>query len=387
MEQFIFERHIKVYFGEGCVNQHLPGLLSGYGNNVMLAYGGGSIKRNGVYDEIMDLLKVADKKVVEFPGIMSNPTYEKVKAGAELARCENIDLIIAVGGGSVLDCCKVVSSQAKNKKDLWDMQFTQGKISKDTIPLLVVVTASGTGSEMNPYAVITNEAKKMKATMIGAFADAAFLDPGYTLSLPIPQVLAGAFDTLSHCMETYFGKPHENNLSDDMNEAVMRSVIRYSREVIKNPRNKNIRSELMWASSMAENGILKIGKTMAFQAHHMEHQLGAYTDCSHGQGLAVIHPVFYRHVFEGGIDRFARFAINVWGVLDVGQTKRELAVEGIEKLSSFIKEVGLPTTFREMKIPKDTEFREIADSCNLVTGGCFRSLDHDEIFQILEECY
>ena len=273
MNNFIFENKTKVYFGKGGVKEYLGGLLANFGETVMLAYGGGSIKCNGVYDEIMGILNAQGKCVVEFSGIMSNPTYAKVQDGAKLARENHVDLILAVGGGSVSDCRKVIS---------------------------------------------------------------------------------GAFDTLSHAMETYFGKPDENNLSDDTNEA-----------------------------AMAENGVLKIGKVTDFQAHQIQHQLGAYTDCNHGAGLAVIHPVLYRHIYKSGTARFTRWAQNVWGIAPKGSDGETAA--GIDALAAFIKEIGLPTSFAELGIPADTDFRAIADSTN-VTAGCCKKLTHDEIYEILQEC-
>ena len=303
MNNFIFENKTKVYFGKGGVKEYLGGLLANFGETVMLAYGGGSIKCNGVYDEIMGILNAQGKCVVEFSGIMSNPTYAKVQEGAKLARENHVDLILAVGGGSVSDCCKVIS---------------------------------------------------------------------------------GAFDTLSHAMETYFGKPDENNLSDDINEAVMRSVIRNIRVLLTDPENYDARSELAWASAMAENGVLKIGKVTDFQCHMLEHQLGAYTNCNHGAGLAVIHPVLYRHIYKSGAARFARFAQNVWGVAPKGSIE-ETAAAGIDALAAFIKEIGLPTSFAELGIPDDTDFRAIADS-TVLTPGCCKKLSHDEIYEILKEC-
>lgn len=303
MNNFIFENKTKVYFGKGGVKEYLGGLLANFGETVMLAYGGGSIKCNGVYDEIMGILNAAGKRVVEFSGIMSNPTYQKVQDGAKLARENHVDLILAVGGGSVSDCCKVIS---------------------------------------------------------------------------------GAFDTLSHAMETYFGKPDENNLSDDINEAVMRSVIRNIRILLTDPENYDARSELAQASAMAENGMLKIGKVTDFQAHQIQHQLGAYTNCNHGAVLAVIHPVLYRHIYKSGAARFARFAQNVWGIAPKGSDE-ETAAAGIDALAAFIKEIGLPTSFAELGIPADTDFRAVADSTN-ITAGCCKKLTRDEICEILQEC-
>ena len=385
MKAFHFENSTKVWFGKACVPQSLPALLERYGETVMLAYGSGSIKRNGVYDEVMDILNAAGKRVVEFPGIMSNPTYAKVQEGAKLARENHVDLILAVGGGSVSDCCKVVSAQAMLDKDLWQMENIEHTLPTKFIPLGTIVTVFGTGSEMNNGAVITHEEKKIKGALWGAQAEFAFLDPNYTLSVPMKQVISGAFDTLSHAMETYFGKPDVNNLSDDINEAVMRSVIRNIRVLLTDAENYDARSELAWASAMAENGVLKIGKITDFQAHQIEHQLGAYTNCNHGAGLAVIHPVLYRHIYKSGAARFARWAQNVWGIAPRGSDEETSAAAGIDALAAFIKEIGLPTTFTELGIPADTDFRAIADSTN-VTAGCCKRLTHDEIYEILQEC-
>ena len=354
MNNFIFENKTKVYFGKGGVKEYLGGLLANFGETVMLAYGGGSIKCNGVYDEIMGILNAQGKCVVEFSGIMSNPTYAKVQEGAKLARENHVDLILAVGGGSVSDCCKVISAQAKLDEDIWEMQYTKHTLPTKFIPLGTIVTVFGTGSEMNNGAVITHEEKKIKGALWGAQAEFAFLDPAYSLSVPMQQVISGAFDTLSHAMETYFGKPDENNLSDDTNEA-----------------------------AMAENGVLKIGKVTDFQAHQIQHQLGAYTDCNHGAGLAVIHPVLYRHIYKSGTARFTRWAQNVWGIAPKGSDGETAA--GIDALAAFIKEIGLPASFAELGIPADTDFRAVADSTN-ITAGCCKKLTRDEICEILQEC-
>ena len=384
MNNFIFENKTRVYFGKGGVKEHLGGLLANFGETVMLAYGGGSIKRSGVYDEIMGILHAAGKRVVEFDGIMPNPTYAKVQVGAKLARENHVDLILAVGGGSVSDCCKVISAQANLDEDIWEMQYTKHTLPTKFIPLGTIVTVFGTGSEMNSGAVITHEEKKIKGALWGAQAEFAFLDPSYSLSVPMKQVISGAFDTLSHAMETYFGKPEENNLSDDIGEAVMRSVIRNIRVLLTEPENYEARSELAWASAMAENGILKIGKVTDFQAHQIEHQLGAYTNCNHGAGLAVIHPVLYRHICKAGAARFARWARNVWGIVPK-DSDEETALAGVEALAAFIREIGLPTTFAQLGIPADTDLRAIAESTN-ITAGCCRKLTGDEIYEILCEC-
>lgn len=384
MKNFIYENRTKVYFGKGSVKEYLESLLKKYGETVMLAYGGGSIKKNGIYDEIMDILSAAGKRIVEFAGIMPNPTYQKAQEGVKLARENQVDLILAVGGGSVSDCCKVISAQAMLDEDIWEMENMKHILPTAFIPLGTIVTVFGTGSEMNNGAVITNEEKKIKGALWGAQADFAFLDPEYTRSVPMKQVISGAFDTLSHAMETYFGKPDKNNLSDDINEAVMRSVIRNIRVLMKDEKNYEARSELAWASAMAENGILKIGKITDFQCHQIEHQLGAYTNCNHGAGLAVIHPVLYRHIYKSGAARFARFAQNVWGIASKG-SEEETALAGVDALAAFIMEIGLPTSFLELGIPADTDLRSVADSTNIAAGCCMK-LTHEDIYEILKEC-
>lgn len=382
MNNFTYENKTRVHFGRGCVGENLPALLAGYGKNVLLAYGGGSIKKNGVYDEVMGILTAAGKNVTEFAGIMPNPTYAKVQEGAALARKNDVDLILAVGGGSVSDCCKAVSAQAKLEGDLWEFENVEHGTPTEFIPLVTIVTVFGTGSEMNAGGVITNEELKIKGPLWGAQADVAFLDPAYTMSVPFGQVISGAFDTLSHAMETYFDTCGQN-LSDDINLALMRSVVRNIRVLLGDHENYGARSELAWASAMAENGILKIGKATGFECHMMEHQLGAYTNCNHGAGLAVIHPHLYRHIYQGAVERFARFAREVWGVTEADDEAAALA--GIDALAAFIKEIGLPTTFAELGIPADTDMRAVADS-TVIVPGCPKQLTADEVYQILLEC-
>lgn len=386
MKDFVYSYPTKVYFGEKAASKALPDELRKVGKTVMLAYGGGSVRKNGVYDEICGYLKEAGKEVVDFAGIMPNPTYKKVHEGAALAREKKVDFILAVGGGSVIDCCKIVAAQAVADKDIWEMEFTDHVFPTDFLPMGAVVTASGTGAEMNNGAVITNEDTNQKAGVLGAYARFAVLDPAYTMSLPARQVISGAFDTLSHSMETYLGSPREVTLSDEIAEAVMRNVIRNMRVLMLDMNDQEARSELMWASAMAENGILKIGKVTDFQAHQIEHQLGAYTDCNHGQGLAVIHPVLYRHMYKDGVKQFARMAEKVWEIPAAGKTQEELAAAGIDALADFIREVGLPTSFTEMGITDKSVLKKVADTCNL-TAGCCKKLSREEILEILEECW
>ncbi len=386
MNDFIYSYPVKVYFGEKAAAKALPAELAKAGKTVMVAYGGGSVKRSGVYDEICGYLKEAGKEVVDFSGIMPNPTYKKVQEGAALVKEKGVDFILAVGGGSVIDCCKIIAAQAVTEKDIWEMEFKDHVYPTEFLPMGAIVTVSGTGAEMNNGAVITNEETKEKAGVLGAYANFAVLDPEYTMSLPDRQVISGAFDTLSHSMETYLGSPRDVTLSDEIAEAVMRNVIRNIRVLLKDMKDKKARTELMWASAMAENGILKIGKVTDFQAHQIEHQLGAYTDCNHGQGLAVIHPVLYLHMYKDGVEQFARMAEQVWEIPSDGKTPEELAEAGIRALTEFIQEIGLPSTFTEMGLTDKSVLKKVADTCNL-TAGCCKKLTREEVLEILEECW
>ena len=380
MEKFTYSYPTKVYFGEGAAADALKQELPKVGKTVLLAYGGGSVKKNGVYDEMKSLLEQAGKTVIDFSGIMPNPTYAKVQEGAELAKKNQVDFILAVGGGSVVDCCKVVSVQTVLDEDIWNMEYSKGQFPTAGIPMGAVVTASGTGAEMNAGAVITYEEKKWKGPIFGTAPSFAVLDPVYTMSVPPMQVLSGAFDTLSHAMETYFGSSDKENVSDDVALAIMRNTVSNMRRLLLDINDTQARSNLMWDSAMAENGILKVGRLTDFQAHQMEHQLGAYTDCNHGQGLAVIHPTYYRHILKDAPEKFTRFAKVVFD--------KNTAEEGLEALTAFIKECGLPTKMWQLKSRVEitrSVLRQVADTCNIIKSGP-RELSRDEIYEILVEC-
>jgi len=380
MNPFTYSYPTKVYFGQGSAGQALPTELSKVGSTVMLAYGGGSIKRNGVYDEMQAMLKDAGKMVLDFPGIMPNPTYAKVQEGVALVREQHVDFILAVGGGSTIDCCKVIAAQALLEEDIWEMEYLRGQFPTVGIPVGAVVTASGTGAEMNAGGVITHEARQWKGGIFGVAPRFAVLDPAYTLSVPRMQVLSGAFDTLSHAMETYLGASDADNVSDDVALAVMRNTVVNMRRLLADINDIQARSNLMWDSAMAENGILKCGRLTDFQTHQIEHQLGAYTDCNHGQGLAVLHPAYYRHILPDAREKFTRLARVVFDA--------DGAEAGIDALAAFIQECGLPTRLSQLhaRVAITPEIlRQVADSSNIVKSNP-RVLSHEEIYDILLEC-
>ncbi len=316
MNNFILENGTKVIFGKGCVKEYLACFLNKYRENVMLAYGGNSIKQNGVYDEIINVLKSGEKEIVEFSCIPANPTYAKVQEGARLAKENNVDVILAVGGGSVMDCCKAVSMAARYGRDLWESFWKKpGVIDFEPLPLCAVVTAAGSGSAMHGGAVITNEEQKIKIwrDYPECAPKLALMDPSYTLSVPAEQMISGGFDTLCHIMESYFSKPDEPNVSDDIAEALMRGVLRDLRAFSQNPADYTARSNLMWEAAMAENRIIKLGKKTDVEGHAL----------------------------KAGKKKLARFATEVLGLAKEEKNEEELAKEGIQTLIDFTEENGL----------------------------------------------
>lgn len=383
MNNFTFQYPVRQHFGKGCAESAIKEEMNHTGTNVLLAYGGSSLKRTGLYDKIQGWLHECGKNVFDFGGIMPNPTYAMVQEGAKMVRQHNIDFILAVGGGSVIDCCKIVAAQAKLDADIWEMQYANHLFPTEFLPMGAVVTASGTGAEQNNGAVITNTEKKLKQPLVGAYNSFAILDCELTKTVPMKQVASGAFDTLSHCMETYMGKPMADNISDEINEAVMRNVINNLRAIIADPDNDFARGELMWASAMAENSLLKLGKQTDFQCHMLEHAVAAYTNCNPGQGLAVIHPALYRHMLGEGNEKLARMAERVWNV--EGSTTEQTAALGINALEAFIREIGMPTRWAELGITDENVLRAAADTC-LLMPGCCKQFSRDELFEVLKEC-
>ena len=388
MNNFIFENGTKVFFGEGCVKEYLACLTKGYGDTVMVACGDDSVKTNRIYDEVVSILNRTGKQIAEFPGITANPTYAKVLEGAKLARKHQAGLLLGVGGGAVMDCCKAISIAARYEGDAWENFWARpGILDFEPLPVGVIATEAGTGSECSGKAVITNQTLRVKTGRDYPKCNPKFalMDPSYTLSVSKSQMVSGGFDTLSHIMEIYFSGPDEDNVSDDMAQALMGNVIRNLRAAIGNPENYTARSNLMWAGTMAENRIIKLGKRTDFQCRQMARQLEAYADCDHGGGLAVLQPVYYRHIYKDGLGKFKRFAVEIWGISPEGKTDEEIACAGIDALKDFIREVGLPATLEELGVDESTDLKAIADSCVIVSGG-YRRLTHGEIFEIFQEC-
>lgn len=385
---FEFFNPTQVFFGRSAM-ENLGAVLSQYGDRVLLAYGGGSIRENGIYDQVMEVLRACGKTVTEFSGILPNPTYAKALEGGALARACQADLILAVGGGSVIDCAKAVAIAAVEEGDLWN-KYLEGKQPLDCVPLPVgaILTMVGTGSEMDGDSVLTNEETKRKTSCwdYAIYPQFAILNPEFTFSVPEYQMVSGIFDTLSHIMEIYLSPEDEDNISDDFAEALMRSILRNTPVAIANPRDYVARSNLMWASSLALSGILAPSKQEDWEVHQIQHQIAAYYPSAHGMGLAAVSPAYYRLVCPHGLPRFRRFAVNVWGVDPAGKSDREVALAGIDAMAAFIRDSRMTPNLRALGIPDESRLAEIAATCNLRRGGYY-TLTREDVLQVLRESF
>ncbi len=384
---FVYANPTKLFFGDEA-QKNLAEALKPFGKKVLLTYGGGSIKRNGIYDDVISALKSAGKEVVELPGVMPNPTVEKLNEGIAVARDNKVDFILAVGGGSTIDYAKAVSVSAWYDGDAWQRFWVKQEDptpGERIIPVGAVLTMAGSGSEMNGGSVITNHAAKMKIGKVfgqDVMPKFAVLNPKYTFSLPQRQMVAGIFDTMSHIMEQYFSGD-DDCTSDYLAEGLMRSVIASSRVAVNNPENYEARSNLMWSSTWALNTLIGEGKPQDWMVHMIGQAIGAYTDATHGMTLSGVSVAYYRHIMRYGLKRFVRFAEVVWGISSEGKTDEHIAAEGIDALESWIKEIGAASEITSLGVTPDMLDR-IADSTIILTGG-YKTLDHAEIVDILRK--
>lgn len=375
----------KLYFGKKALNG-LSGELEKYGKNVLLVYGGGSIKKNGIYDEVVKILSECGKTVREVSGVMPNPTYAKLLEGAKAAREFNADLILAVGGGSVCDYSKGVSVSAYCNEDVWEKYYERFEEPDcRIIPVGCVLTMVGTGSEMNGGSVITNTDKKMKVGQVfgeNVFPKFAILDPEYTFTLPKYQMTAGFFDIMSHIMEQYFSGS-DDNTSDYIMEGLMRSLIHSSRIAIADPLNYEARSNIMWTATWALNTLVAMGKETDWEVHMIGQAISAHTDATHGMTLAAVSLPYYKLIMPYGLDKFVRFAVNVWGVSVEGKTKEEIALDGLKEMEKWMREIGLVLNAKKLGVEPDM-LGAIADSTLIMQGG-YKVLTRADIIDILEE--
>ena len=384
---FNYYNPTKIYFGKTALN-NLKKELANYGENILLVYGKNSIKKNGLYDKVMEILKESNKKVVELQGIKSNPTYTQMMEGARLVKENNVDLILAVGGGSVIDCSKGIAVSAYSEEDPWQKYWVDCKrVDNKVVPVGSILTMVGTGSEMNGGSVITNEEKMLKNGRVfpaNVYPKFSILNPEYTYTVPKNQMVSGIFDTLSHLMEQYFSGD-DNNTTDYVIEGVMNALLDNARVAIENPMDYEARSNIMWCATLGLNTVTGLSKEQDWEVHMIEHQVGAYTDCPHGIGLAIVSVPYYRYIYKYGLDKFVRFAKKVWKIHGKDMSKDEIALAGIEKLSDFIKELGIPTTLREIGATEEM-LPLIANSTEIMDSG-YKKLTADEILEILKKAY
>lgn len=384
---FMFSIPTRLHFGKDAM-QALNEELPKYGPKVLLAYGGGSIKKNGIYDQVMDLLKSNGKTVIEDGGVMPNPTVEKLYEGCALARENNVDLILAVGGGSVCDYSKAVSISAWCKENPWDKYYLRFEgVDADTriIPVGCVLTMAGTGSEMNGGAVITNHEQKLKIGHVfddRVFPKFSILNPEFIYTLPKYQMVSGIYDIMNHITEQYFSG-EDDNTSDYLAEGLLRSLIHSSRIALKDPTNYEARSNIMWIATWALNTLIEKGKSTDWMVHMIGQSVGAYTDATHGMTLSAVSMAYYRHICPYGLAKFKRFAMNVWDVTSEGKTDERIAAEGLDRMESYMKELGLVMNIRELGVTEDM-LDGIVKGTHLMEGG-YKVLDQDEIFAILKE--
>lgn len=375
----------KLYFGDDA-QKNLSEELKNYGTKVLLTYGGGSIKANGIYDEVTAALRATGKEVIELPGVMPNPTTEKLYEGAKLAWENDVDLILAVGGGSTIDYAKAVSVSAWYDGDPWEKFYLKQEdpdSSQRIIPVGSVLTMVGTGSEMNGGSVITNRETKLKIGKV--FGEAvmpkfAILNPRYTFSVPQRQMVAGFFDIMSHILEQYFSG-EDDNTSDYLAEGLMRSLVYSSRIAVKNPEDYEARSNIMWTATWALNTLIGKGKSQDWMVHMIGQAIGAYTDATHGMTLSGVSIAYYRHILPYGLKKFVRFATAVWGIPAAGKTDEQIANEGVDALLSWMKEIGVATEITSLGATEEM-LEGIADATLTMKGG-YKPLTREEVLTIL----
>ena len=381
---FDYANPTRLHFGPDAL-EGLREELAKHGPTVQLAYGGGSIKKTGLYDRVTAILEDCGKTVVENAGVMPNPTVEKLLEGRDLARANKVDLILAVGGGSVIDYAKAVSVSVHCDEDPWEKYYLRMEEPEcAVVPVGSVLTMVGTGSEMNAGAVITNHEAKLKIGHV--FGDEvmpkfAILNPELTYTVPRYQMVAGIFDVMSHLLEQYFSGT-DDNTSDYLMEGLMRSLVHSSRIAVRDPRDYEARSNIMWTATWALNTLVAKGKSTDWEVHMIGQAVGAYTDATHGMTLSAVSPAYYRLIMPYGLEKFARFARTVWDVDASGKSDEQLAAAGVDALETWMREIGCVMRLAELGVTDDM-VDGIADATFIMEGG-YHALDRAEVVEVLK---
>ena len=382
---FSYINATKLYFGDDSL-KYLNDELTKYGKNVQLIYGGGSVKKNGIYDEVVKILKENGKNVIEDPGVMPNPTVEKLYEGIRIARENNVDLLLAVGGGSCCDYAKAVSVSVNCDEDPWDKYYLRfEEPSCEIIPVGCILTMAGTGSEMNAGSVITNHEQKLKIGHVfgdNVMPKFSILNPRYTMTLPRKQMTAGIYDIFNHICEQYFSG-EDDNTSDYLAEALMKSVIHSSLIAIEDPNDYEARSNIMWSATWALNTLISRGKTTDWMVHMLGQAAGAYTDATHGMTLSAVSLPYYRYIMPYGLKKFVRFAENVWDICPDGKTDEQIADEGLKAMEDWMKKIGVTLNLTELGVTEDM-IDGITEATLILDGG-YKVLTKDEVREILKQ--
>lgn len=383
MDNFIFNARTKIYFGKDQV-ENLPSILKEYGNKVLMVYGGNSIKKNGIYDKVKGLLE--EFEVFELGGVEPNPKIESVRAGVKLCKENDVEVVLPIGGGSVIDCAKSIAAGYYYDGEPWDFVENSSLIT-NVLPIVCILTLAATGSEMNKNSVISNMSinKKICTSSLDMIPRAAILDPTYTYTVSAYQTGAGVADIMSHVFENYFKSTADACVQDSFSEGILRTCIKYAKVAIDEPNNYEARANLMWASTMALNGLCGAGKAGSFSCHPIEHELSAFYDITHGVGLAILTPRWMRYILnDDTVDNFERYANNVWNIYD--EDKYVAANKAIDATFDLYKELGIPMTLSEVNIGREN-FEKMAKKA--VAGGlanAYVPLDEEDVLKIFEMC-
>ncbi len=381
---FTYSNPTKLYFGKDALDG-LNAELPKYGKNVLLVYGSGSIKKNGIYDKVVKILKENGKEVFEDGGVMPNPTNEKLNEGIERARKAKANLILAVGGGSVCDYAKAVSVSVNCNEDAWDKYYIRfDDVTCDIVPVGCVLTMVGTGSEMNGGSVITNHEQKLKIGHVfgdNVFPKFSILNPEFTLTLPRYQMISGIFDIMSHILEQYFSG-EDDNTSDYIMEGLLRSLIHSADVAVKNPNDYEARSNIMWTATWALNTLVEKGKSTDWMVHMLGQAVGAYTDATHGMTLSAVSIPYYRYIMQYGLKKFSRYAVNVWNVNPENKTDEQIANEGLTAMQSWMEKIGLVMNISQLGVKP--EMIDGITKSTLVMDGGYKILNEEDIKAVLK---
>lgn len=386
MEDFRFYNPTRIYFGNDSLDNLTDELKKDY-ERILIVYGRESIKKNGLYDKVINILSNLKKTVFELSGVMPNPRLDKVYEGIEICKKENIDFILAIGGGSVIDCAKAISVGAKTDKDVWDEYYVNKRECGDTLPIGSILTLAATGSEMNNDSVITNwnSHTKLNYTNDKTYPKFSILNPTYTCTVSKNQTVYGSIDILIHAFEQYFSYPRELCLSDCIAEALIKFVIKNIRKVVEKLDDYDARSNLMWSSSMALNGLIGLGKEQDWSSHNISHALSALYDIPHGASLSIIFPAWMEYVYKKDIPKFKRYAIEVWNVTSDGKTDEEIALLGINKTKEFFEFLGAPTSLKDVNISEE-DIDKLVNLVDIDNAGSYIKITEDDVKQILLNC-